>query len=1545
MRDNRDNQRIIEMFAGIISTLDAFRVNNDDNIRPVLGLCAKTLGADFIHYNILEGESLRNRSYWGSSHRPVFREKADRYLCFDAISLGKDAPYYVPDISQPEFTGKNEELLRLGIRSYLGYPVSIAHTIQGVVCAFFREVFEPDETELIFLKLASHIVGMEEERLLNQDTHSAGEKKYRELYQMLRLMCDNVTDMIWAKDINNRYLFANEKFCQTILLAEDTDEPVGKNDMFFATRQREAHPDDATWHTFGEICRDSDTVVIETLKPHQFNEYGNIRGKYIYLDVHKAPFLDTDGKLLGTVGSGRDVTQAKATELALIESQERYKALMDANPDLIFLYDNEGKFLDCHCNNPDVLILPAEELIGSSVYDHFSRELADECVRYIHQAHETGEVAIQEYTLHLAKSDFFEARFVPLGQDKCLSIIRDITAKKLGESQLKESEARYRRLYESANEGIIIMDVDHEITEVNSKTCAMIGYTEAEIIGRKASDFVNDDDLPDYRKRLQRRMLGQHDSYETRLKAKDGSILWVIISATSIIDDNGNFSGSFGMIQDITARKNLELSLTNSIAKYELQRNTLSNVSLSPLVMEGDLELLAEEVTRIAAYTMDTRRVSIWLFNKEYTRLECVRLFDTETREHTSGTYLTIEEYSSEFSYLKSAKYIDASDPYKDPRTIGYIDRYLIPNQITSMLDAVIRISGKEYGLICFEHVNFCHEWEQNEISFACQMADQLALCITNRERKQAEGDLRISDERYKLLLEIAQVGIGVFEDTRIIYLNPKGADLVGYDDPDQLIGADIRKFIPDAIIDTVLERLEVIKKGSSEHYPLEFHLIRKDGKPIPVEARATILDYGNHSAVQFIFSDISDRKQAAENISRNIDRLTSILNIVQSKIDDTKEFYALALSEAIRLTESTQGIFLIKSQTDLHNYEIACSLPKDRDAFEVGQRSLTISPGSIWWDPSTNGIPRIDNSFRYADHTMDDLEKLSTDLFRTMILPVKVDEEIVAMIALANKEDNYDETDSLQISLLMDSVWKVLESQKSNEQIRKLSRAVEQSLLSVVITDIEGNIEYVNEFFSEVSGYQKNQVIGKNLRFMQSGQTSLQTYQQLWQTITSGDTWTGELLNKRANGELFWEFASINPVMDNRGKIINYIGIKEDITLQKKMTQDLIKARDEAEQLNRLKSTFLANMSHELRTPMVGILGYSELLQEMIKDEAQKEMVNTINSSGKRLLTTLNMILDLSRIEANDQEISMTVFNLVDFIRNQVKLFRAHATKRKLTLEMSSDTPKLLLYSDIRLLEHVVSDLINNAIKFTEKGSIQVHVGTVINETGRFATISISDTGIGIPKDRQEVIFEGFRQVSEGYDRSYDGTGLGLTISKKYVQMLGGSITVESQINRGSTFTVSFPEQFLRDGDQREAMQNQQFRKGSNPHGEGSNQKPVLLLIDDDEVSYRLMERVLRDIAILDHAETGETGISMAKQTKYPVILVDINLRKGMSGLHLLKELRNLPSYMQVPVIAVTAYSMVGDKERFLAAGCTHYLSKPYDHEELRDLIRGVIS
>ena len=510
----------------------------------------------------------------------------------------------------------------------------------------------------------------------------------------------------------------------------------------------------------------------------------------------------------------------------------------------------------------------------------------------------------------------------------------------------------------------------------------------------------------------------------------------------------------------------------------------------------------------------------------------------------------------------------------------------------------------------------------------------------------------------------------------------------------------------------------------------------------------------------------------------------------------------------------------------------------------------------------------------------------------------------------------------------------------KNNElELSKLSKAIHQSPVSIVITNLNGEIEYTNPKTTEITGYSLNELIGNTPRIFSSGEKTRDEYRELWNTLLSGNEWYGEFHNKKKNGELFWEKASISPVFDTHKKITHFIAVKEDITNQKETLSELTIAKEKAEESDRLKSAFLANMSHEIRTPMNGILGFSELLKTPnLSPEKQQKYIEIIEKSGSRMLTTINDIIDISKIEAKIVTIYNKDVNISKQINEIFTFFKPEANKKGIELFVTTDTKlsEIKIQSDPDKIYAIIQNLVKNAIKFTKKGSIEI--GYFINDNS--LQVFVSDTGIGISIDRQPYVFDRFVQADIEDKEVYEGSGLGLTISKSYAEMLGGNIHLKSIEGQGSTFTLTLPYNGILENDEEE------LRNSKNSANTNVNETtPLNILIVDDEslVQIYLQEILFKKANQLYVASDGSEALNLLKSNPaINLILLDIQM-PIMNGYEVARQIRSFNK--DIIIIAQTAFVQTGDREKALAVGCNDYISKPINKFELFEKINNFFS
>ena len=513
-----------------------------------------------------------------------------------------------------------------------------------------------------------------------------------------------------------------------------------------------------------------------------------------------------------------------------------------------------------------------------------------------------------------------------------------------------------------------------------------------------------------------------------------------------------------------------------------------------------------------------------------------------------------------------------------------------------------------------------------------------------------------------------------------------------------------------------------------------------------------------------------------------------------------------------------------------------------------------------------------------------------------------------------------------------------VTERKKIEDELKRLSFAITQSPAVVVITDPEGHIEYVNPAFSLHTGYSQKEVIGENPRILQSGLMPHDLYANLWKTILSGRIWQGDIQNRKKNGELYWETAVISAIRNENGDITNFVAVKEDITENKKLWSELVASKEKAEESDRLKSAFLANISHEIRTPMNGILGFSELLKDAnLSGDEQQEYIDLIHRSGERMLSIINDLIDISRIDANEVTLNICETDLNKLLQDLCSFFIPEAEKSGLQLNCSNGLPdsECVIETDAKKLEQVITNLIQNALKFTNEGRIDI--GYTRKEG--MLEFFVADTGIGIPEGMRKGVFDRFRQVDNSITRPHEGVGLGLSISKGFVEMLGGTIRVEPADGGGSRFLFTIP--YIPAGRDKEPLADsadQDIPWSSSP-------KPglTILIAEDDEISFFFLKAALKmeNITLLSAGNGGDAVELCELHPEIDLVLMDIKMpvMNGYDATRMIKQLRP-----ELPVIVQTAFTSPEVRKKAKEAGCDAFITKPVNKDELLELIRALL-
>ena len=543
---------------------------------------------------------------------------------------------------------------------------------------------------------------------------------------------------------------------------------------------------------------------------------------------------------------------------------------------------------------------------------------------------------------------------------------------------------------------------------------------------------------------------------------------------------------------------------------------------------------------------------------------------------------------------------------------------------------------------------------------------------------------------------------------------------------------------------------------------------------------------------------------------------------------------------------------------------------------------------------------------------------------------------------------------DQGQRSRLVAVIQDVTEQRREREVLRDAVTAAERALSDrnayqealdryaiVAITDRRGDITFVNNRFCEISGYDRDELMGRNHRLLNSGVHPPEFFVDLWRTISSGRPWHGEICNRDKRGDIYWVDTTIVPLMGAGGKTGQYASVRYDITARKTaeaeraiLVEDLNERSLAAEAAAIAKGQFLATMSHELRTPMNGVIGMLDLLMKTDLDAEQALRASTALGSARNLLVVLNDILDFSRLESGQVLIERIAAAPAELVGDTLRLLEGRAEEKGLTLTcvLEASVPARVTGDPTRIRQ-VLINLVGNALKFTQTGGVEVRVSYAEPEL-RF---EVRDTGMGLSDAQQAQLFQRFVQGDASITRRFGGTGLGLAISKQLVTLMGGQIGARSTLGTGSTFW------FTLDAPRAQAPREPEPDLPESPVFTRSLR---VLAADDHPVNRMIVQMYLEAAGHhLTLVNDGAEALEAVRNDPFDLVLMDIQM-PVMDGLSATRLIRALPSpACELPIIALTANAMAGDRERYLAAGMTDYVVKPIESSALLSAVRRAVA
>jgi PAS domain S-box-containing protein len=551
----------------------------------------------------------------------------------------------------------------------------------------------------------------------------------------------------------------------------------------------------------------------------------------------------------------------------------------------------------------------------------------------------------------------------------------------------------------------------------------------------------------------------------------------------------------------------------------------------------------------------------------------------------------------------------------------------------------------------------------------------------------------------------------------------------------------------------------------------------------------------------------------------------------------------------------------------------------------------------------------------------------------------IKKDGSLIPVeISIHQRFDQYENPCGYWVVLRDISVRKNFIRQLENEQSR-LKTLLETVPEMIWLKDKNGIYISCNQQFASFNGMEVDELIGKSDHALYDADTADYYFQKDLEVMEKSELvrfvcWAEPV----KGGERILTETIKTPMHDSKGNFIGVLGVSRDISELKKAEDELILAKEKAEESDKLKSIFLANMSHEIRTPMNAIMGFSELLVDSGIDDVERlQYVNIIQNSGNRLLQIIDDIVDISKLELNQVAIKKVDVNLFELFTNSINTFHNSELLRskqsvELKLNYPDDYQNLSITTDPNRFLQILDNLVNNAIKFTEVGNVELGFNMKKIDAQSYIEVYVKDQGIGIPHDKKEVIFERFRQGDE--EQFNDGTGLGLTICKGLVELMSGDIYFESEEGEGSTFYFTIP--FIENEKQKEISM-------SNSSQSNDLNRKKILVAETDYNSFLYIQKLFEDECVeILHADNANAFINHLKQSNPDLVIVDVNI-PGNDYLTCLDELKNIKT--ESKVIAQSAYAVKGEEERCRQAGCHGYITKPFSKEQLMKEVNNAMS